>query len=785
MIVDSGGMASLLDVEAALAREKKERRNLARRKSFHEKQHREAAYERLLVEGKEACQKLIESAESNAAKIVEDARIEAKSLLESNNIACVQLMERRDSLRRQLARHEAMLYRQQRNVQDCRMEVDAEAAAQFRRKEAARKRDAYWKNKSQDELDADEAVADDGDDNALPNRKRTSIDHVLSWASRTLLCRLKHFNDQSKKLFFERFWKHRSLKRFQPKSIGMHATVGAAVVDMKQTLSIIKTAKRKDHLATKHALLTALVGQTTVQNRHQSSLAKALGIKRGNLCRASKRRKLIDDDLFMKYPMGERKVRSDKISDAVRLIVERYWESNTRISPCTKDKAQLRLARKKYEEHRIHWLEETEVEFFLRFQDWCEKEDNGIDIGLRHRQDAMESLESAVGKTVRMALDEDKTRDVIADYHFYISDDNKHDTLFVQHCMDLHYGWMKGQGIHVEQHWVWSDGAASQFKSCRPFYYVSRYYHHFGARMKWFFHASGHGKGVADGLGGHIKQGIQREQLKGIQGAKLDNAHDVVKFCEDKFALGQEKEYGDVQLVRRLFWEIPLGDVNRNKKWDCDPIKGSRKLHCFDGFSSKLSTLLQVRELCCFCPHCVDDDYTACENKAMVGQFRFEMIQGVLPGDVKQEVLDLGVGEGGKDREGSLGELVQVGDFYAVEAALPNKWNASFYIMQCEVPVHSVNESFIDGYDQAFKKGDEVVKGRWFQPQPGRELKYVYNNKSPFGYDDPKSIVHIRFGLTPCEAGKGGKGGARVYLLDGDTFAAISESLGEFSTAFV
>jgi hypothetical protein len=96
-----------------------------------------------------------------------------------------------------------------------------------------------------------------------------------------------------------------------------------------------------------------------------------------------------------------------------------------------------------------------------------------------------------------MALDEERTRDVIADYHFYISDNNQHDTLFVKHCLDLHHQWMKDQGIRIEQHWVWSDGAASQFKSCRPFYYVSRYFKRFGTRIKWFFHAIGHGKGVA------------------------------------------------------------------------------------------------------------------------------------------------------------------------------------------------------------------------------------------------------------------------------------------------
>jgi hypothetical protein len=142
--------------------------------------------------------------------------------------------------------------------------------------------------------------------------------------------------------------------------------------------------------------------------------------------------------------------------------------------------------------------------------------------------------------------------------------------------------------------------------------------------------------------------------LKGIDEHLLENAHDVVEFCEKKFSLGQEKEYGDVQLVRRIFWEIKIGAVNRTKKWDCDPIQGSRRLHCFDGFSDKISTLLQVRELCCFCPHCLDDDYAACDSKAWVGHFKLEMIKGVLPADVRQEVIDMGVGEGDGENDRRL-----------------------------------------------------------------------------------------------------------------------------------
>lgn len=57
---------------------------------------------------------------------------------------------------------------------------------------------------------------------------------------------------------------------------------------------------------------------------------------------------------------------------------------------------------------------------------------------------------------------------------FYISDDRNHDTLFVQHCFLQHHQWLSAQGLAFKRHWVWSDGAASQFKAARPFYFVGR-----------------------------------------------------------------------------------------------------------------------------------------------------------------------------------------------------------------------------------------------------------------------------------------------------------------------
>ncbi|CAM6104340.1 unnamed protein product [Calypogeia fissa] len=270
----------------------------------------------------EECSRLLHSAKAEAASIVEDARAEGRRVLDVKQKQCVEMEERRNALRQRLIKDEACFECQQRagNCDESSLPLDPEAVALFRIKDAARKKDAYWKMKQQCQgiPGADVAVIQlTADDSEFPNRKSRSLNHVVSLAATHIMSKLQRFNDKSKKLFFERFWKHRSLKQFQPGGVGIEPSVLVAIVDLKQTLHIVKNPRRKDHLSTKRSLLTALVGQSTVGSRGQTALARYLGIKRHNLYRASKTRQLLDADLSVKYPMGERKLRSDKISEEV------------------------------------------------------------------------------------------------------------------------------------------------------------------------------------------------------------------------------------------------------------------------------------------------------------------------------------------------------------------------------------------------------------------------------------------------------------------------------------
>jgi hypothetical protein len=85
---------------------------------------------------------------------------------------------------------------------------------------------------------------------------------------------------------------------------------------------------------------------------------------------------------------------------------------------------------------------------------------------------------------------------IVKESHFYVSDDKKHDTLFVQHCLNMHWKWLDEQGVTLKDHIIFSNGVTWQFKNRRGFYYVSRYPGMTkGCQMHWQFFFTAHGKG--------------------------------------------------------------------------------------------------------------------------------------------------------------------------------------------------------------------------------------------------------------------------------------------------
>jgi len=64
---------------------------------------------------------------------------------------------------------------------------------------------------------------------------------------------------------------------------------------------------------------------------------------------------------------------------------------------------------------------------------------------------------------------------LITEYQFYITDNHKHNSYFVQHCLQKHWIYMVDRGYAPSTHFVWSIGYVGQFKSHKPWYFVGCY----------------------------------------------------------------------------------------------------------------------------------------------------------------------------------------------------------------------------------------------------------------------------------------------------------------------
>lgn len=338
-----------------------------------------------------------------------------------------------------------------------------------------------------------------------------------------------------------------------------------------------------------------------------------------------------------------------------------------------------------------------------------------------------------------------KAGEVVKVIHFFISDDKVHDTLFVQHCFMLHRDWLQQEGVTPKQHWVWSDGAASQFKGARPFYFVARYGGLTGIRMSWFFFGSGHGKGKHDGAGAVVKRTLTHEQLK-PNGATLKCAADVVAYCQATMSQGAPASYPSKEReCARVFWEVKEGDVNREFKWNCDTVEKTRSLHAFRGHNLQDPTALATRNLACFCDACTHGRWIRCINKAHVQAWDYHVL---LPLDdevgANSEPTEEVVGYDDFTYEGHhdvLSSALCVGDTFAVNPDAPtNGKNMDFYLVKCVAAKKQVEKGYIDEWTNVIDRGSYVVQG----------LYYKQLDAYTFKLDHKQSIVHLLSHLVRC-----------------------------------
>ena len=370
----------------------------------------------------------------------------------------------------------------------------------------------------------------------------------------------------------------------------------------------------------------------------------------------------------------------------------------------------------------------------------------------------------------------DESTKNIMQYHFYISDDRKHDSYFVQHCLQLHWDSVVESGFTPKNHWIWSDGCAGQFKSRIPWYFVSRYPEITnGCNCMWSFFGSGHGKGPHDGAGAVLKRYIRTAQLD-VNGPPLQNAETVVDFLICKLSERPESAYGDRTPVSRTFWRIYDDEVDRVTEYDCEPIVGCRDLHSVRSVGAMDVNKLCVRKLACFCAACIECKWGDCVNIAWAQDWEVEILVVGAPGYVRA-VVNAQFKEDDWDEFGCNGEhfssITELGDNFAIVAAPDNEENVDFYLLVCTKQEYTCRKAFSCPWDESFEPGDSVIQGRYYQKYGTGADTYVYLKKSQKAHVHVENIRATKFPMIIADHRVSGN--QAVYKLPKSVEEAILE----------
>ncbi|KAL3688140.1 hypothetical protein R1sor_014449 [Riccia sorocarpa] len=305
----------------------------------------------VLEQAKMTAKELVERAQSEANRLRETVLLEANSGA-ADILECARVVA-----------HEVETQALQRAREAWEQEAaDPDLASRERlkrAKDATRKRREYWKEKEQ--ASEPGVRCDIQRRGRKPRTSRLVSTELVQFFNK----KTEKLDLSSKRMVCEKFWLHPSMKNLQPSSVGcakLDYSIAKGFLGMKEALQKVKGAQRNDHRNSKYNSLIAVAGSEVVKGRYQSTLARALGVKRENIYKAAKARATLDSDSIAKFPTGRRKERSDKISQEVRLVVEAFWRSKSRVSPRMKDKVRKRISKNVYETTAAYWLVDTEVD---------------------------------------------------------------------------------------------------------------------------------------------------------------------------------------------------------------------------------------------------------------------------------------------------------------------------------------------------------------------------------------------------------------------------------------
>lgn len=144
--------------------------------------------------------------------------------------------------------------------------------------------------------------------------------------------------------------------------------------------------------------------------------------------------------------------------------------------------------------------------------------------------------------------------------YIIISECLSHDSVAVKLFIDKLIDHLKRKFPNgIEKIYYMTDGAASQYKNRKNFINVSKHKGDYeGIECEWHFHATSHGKGPCDGIGGTLKRKAARASLTDEFSNSISNPVELYNWAVKNFDMefayttNQEYEEKDRQLESRF-----------------------------------------------------------------------------------------------------------------------------------------------------------------------------------------------------------------------------------------
>ncbi|CAH2086899.1 unnamed protein product [Euphydryas editha] len=134
-----------------------------------------------------------------------------------------------------------------------------------------------------------------------------------------------------------------------------------------------------------------------------------------------------------------------------------------------------------------------------------------------------------------------------------------------------------------------SDGPSAQYRQKKNFYLLVHYTKKYQLQYTtWSFYETGHGKNVADGIGGSIKRTLDRKVCMGNDVVDAKDAYNLLTQCLKVIKVFLIDYYAIENVSNDLPNKIPV-------------LKGTMQIHQITTSQSDESFIIKYRDISCFC----------------------------------------------------------------------------------------------------------------------------------------------------------------------------------------